>query len=224
MGGTLEASSTLGEGSIFQFDIPLGRVHIPDKEVLEAMKPFWGRSILYLDVGYDKTGAAELMRRLGLNVFVIHTLAEAIKTSDEHSIDIVVLDTVDQVRPLRAHVSLSSVSIVLLTTSGTIKNLNESLAEPGISCIYTTPTTLVDLYPPLMTALLLDPAARSDEVFFDILLAEDNLVNRKVVVKLLTGHQHKVEVVGNGQEAFNAFVAKKYHIILMVRFLLRSLN
>jgi len=188
MGGTLEASSTLGEGSIFQFDLPLGRVHIPDKEVLEAMKPFWGRSILYLDVGYDKTGAAELMRCLGLNVFVIHTLAEAIKTSNEHSIDIVVLDTVAQVHPLRAHVSLSSVPIVLLTTSGTIQNLHESLAESGISCIYTTPTTLVDLYPPLLTALLLDPGARSDEVFFDILLAEDNLVNRKVVIKLLEGH------------------------------------
>ena len=222
MGGTLEASSTLGEGSTFRFDIPLGRVHMGDDEILEEMEPFGGRSILYLDVEFDKTGAAEMMRRLGLRVFVTHTLADAFKTSDEQPIDIVVLDGVDQVRPIRAHVSLSGVSIVLLTTSGTIKNLNESLAEPGISCIYTTPTTLVDLYPPLMTALLLGPAAQSDEVLFDILLAEDNLVNRKIVVKLLTGHHHKVDAVGNGQDAFDAFVAKKYHVILMVHFLFRS--
>lgn len=224
MGGTLEASSTLGDGSIFRFDIPLGRVHMRDEEVLEAMKPFWGKSILYLDVEHDKTGAGELMRRMGLTVFVIHTLADAVKTSAEQSIDLVVLDTVHQVRAVRSHVSLSGVSIVLLTTSGTIKNLNESLAEPGISCIYTTPTTLVDLYPPLMTALLMDPAAQSDEVLLDILLAEDNLVNRMIVVKLLTGHQHKVDVVGNGQEAFAAFVSKKYHVILMVHFPLLSLD
>jgi osomolarity two-component system sensor histidine kinase NIK1 len=218
MGGTLEASSKLGEGSVFKFDIPLGRVHMSDDEILEQMKPFQGRSILYLDVRHDKTGAAELMRRLGLTVFVTHSLADAIKTSDEQPIDIVVLDGVDQVRPVRAHVSLSGVPFVLLTTSGTIKNLNESLAEPGISCIYTTPTTLVDLYPPLLTALLLGPAAQSDEILFDILLAEDNLVNRKIVVKLLTGHQHKVDVVGNGQDAFDAFLAKTYHVILMVHF------
>jgi osomolarity two-component system, sensor histidine kinase NIK1 len=223
MGGTLEASSKLGEGSIFRFDIPLERVHMRDNEVLEIMGPFRGRNILHLDVQHDKTGVAEMMRSLGLTVFVTHTLADATKTSDEQSFDIVVLDSFDQVRPVRAYVRLSGAAIILLTTSGTIKNLNESLAEPGISCIYTTPTTLVDLYPPLMAALLLNPTSQSDEMVFNVLLADDNLVNRKIVVKLLTGHQHKVDAVENGRDAFDAFVAKKYHIVLMVPFRLRSL-
>src|SRR5436190_22326002 len=95
-----------------------------------------------------------MMRGLGLSVFVTHTLTDALKTSDEQSIDTVVLDTVDHVCPVRAHVRLSGIAIILLTTSGTIKDLNKSLAEPGISCIYTTPTNPVDLYPPLMAALL----------------------------------------------------------------------
>lgn len=223
MGGTLEANSTFGEGSVFKFNIPLGRVHMRYEEVLEVMAPFRGRSVLYLDSKQDKTGVAEMIRHLGLKVFVAHTLAQAFKTSDEQSIDVVVLDAVDQVRPVRAHVRLSGVAIILLTTSGTIKDLNKSLAEPGISCIYTTPTNAVDFYPPLMAALLLDQAVQTDGILFDVLLAEDNVVNRKIVVKLLTGHYHKVDSVENGQEAFDAFVANKYHVILMVCFFLRSL-
>ena len=183
-----------------------------------SMEPFRGRCILYLDSQNDSTGVAEIMRGLGLRVFVAHTLAYAFKISDEQSIDTVVLDAVDHVRPLRAHIRLNGVAIILLTTSGTIKDLDKSLAEPGISCIYTTPTNPVDLYPPLMAALLSDHAAQSEGIPFDVLLAEDNFVNRTIVIKMLKRHHHKVDAVGNGQEAFDAFVANKYDVILMVCF------
>ena len=218
MGGTLEASSTFGEGSVFKFDLPLARVRMRYDEVLDVMEPFRGRSILYLDSQHDNTGVAEMMRGLGLRIFVTHTLAHAFKTSDEQSIDTVVLDSVDHVRPVRSHVRLSGVAIILLTTSGTIKDLNKSLAEPGISCIYTTPTNPLDLYPPLMAALLSDQAALCEGIPFDVLLAEDNRINRNIAVKLLKGHRHKVDAVENGQEAFDAFVANKYDLILMVCF------
>ena len=175
MGGTLEASSAFGEGSVFKFDLPFARVQMRYDEVLDVMEPFRGKSILYLDSQNDNTGVAEIMRGLGLRVFVAHTLAYALKISDEQSIDTVVLDTVDHVRPVRAHVTLNGVAIILLTTSGTIKDLNKSLAEPGISCIYTTPTNPVDLYPPLMAALLSDHATQWEGIPFDVLLAEDGL-------------------------------------------------
>ena len=216
MGGTLEASSTFGEESVFKFDLALARVHMRYDEVLDVMEPFRGKSILYLDSQHDSTGVAEMMRGLGLRVFVTHTLAHAFNTSDEISIDTVVLDAVDHVCPVRAHVRLSDVAIILLTTSGTIKDLNKGLAEPGISCIYTTPTNPVDLYPPLMAALLSDQAAQLEGIPYDVLLAEDNCINRNMAVKLLTGHHHKVDVVENGQEAFDAFVGNKYDVILMV--------
>lgn len=223
MGGTLEVSSVFGEGSIFKFNLPLGRVQMRYEEVLAVMKPFRGKSILYLDSEHDNTGVAEMMSRLGLKVFVAHTLAHALNTSNEQSIDTVVLDAVDYVSPVRAHIRLSDVAIILLTTSGTIKNLNKSLAEPGISCIYTTPTNPVDLYLPLMTALLSDQAAQSDGIPLDVLLAEDNSINRNIVINLLKRHNHNVDAVENGQEAFQAFVANKYDMILMVCFFLNFL-
>jgi CheY-like chemotaxis protein len=216
MGGTLEVSSTFGEGSLFKFDLPLGRTHMRDGDVLEIMKPFWGKSILYLDSEHDSTGVAEMIRHLGLEVFVAHTLQEAVTTFGKHQIDTVVLDSIDLVRPLRSHIELSDVSIILLTTSGTIKDLNKSLAEPGISCIYTTPTSSVDFSPPLVASLLLDRVASLDGIAFDILLVEDNRINRNIVVKMLKGDHRKVDAVQNGQEAYDAFVRNKYDAILMV--------
>lgn len=217
MDGKLTASSVLGEGSVFEFTLPLGRVTTSLDEVLHYMGPFYGRQILYVDSYYDDTGAAELMRTLGLEVSVVHSQADAFKISSEKAFDTVVVDSVEFVRPLRAHVRLGGLPIVLLCQAGPIKDLNKSLAELGISCIYTTPTNPVDIYPPLMAALQSkEEAAKVDGIPFDVLLAEDNPVNRNIAIKILKGHHHKVDAVENGQEAYEAFLAKKYDVILMV--------
>ena len=217
MGGKLQATSIFGEGSVFEFTLPLGRVKMSMDEVLHRMAPFHGRHILYLDSQYDDTGAADLMRSLGLQVSVTHSQADAFRISFEKSFDTVVVDAVDFVRPVRSHAKLSSLPTVLLSRSGPIKDLNKSLAELGISCIYTTPTNPVDLYPPLITALQSkEEAAKVDGMPFDVLLAEDNPINRNIAIKFLKGHHHKVDSVENGQEAFEAFLIKKYDVILMV--------
>lgn len=217
MGGKLQARSVFGEGSVFEFTLPLGRVQMSMDDVLHRMAPFRGRHILYLDSHCDDTGAAELMRSLGLQVSVTHSLADAFKISFEKAFDTVVVDGVDFVRPVRGHARLSWLPTVFLSKSGPIKDLNKSLAQLGISCIYTTPTNAVDLYPPLAAALQSkEEAAKVDGMPFDVLLAEDNPVNRNIAIKFLKGHHHKVDAVENGQEAFEAFINKKYDVILMV--------
>src|SRR5579862_5853562 len=153
MGGKLQARSVFGEGSVFEFTMPLGRVKMDRGEVMRYMEPFAGRNILYLDSHIDQTGAADLMRNFGLNVSVVHSLDDAFEISYNQSFDTVVLDSVDCVRPVRIHSRLSGLPVVLLTPSGPIRDLNKSLAELGISCIYTTPTNPVDIYQPLMSAL-----------------------------------------------------------------------
>jgi CheY-like chemotaxis protein len=46
-------------------------------------------------------------------------------------------------------------------------------------------------------------------------LAEDNPVNRNIALKFLKTHHHKVDTVENGLEAYEAFLTKKYDVILM---------
>ena len=49
----------------------------------------------------------------------------------------------------------------------------------------------------------------------EILLAEDNLVNQKVIEALLKRCGYTIDIVSNGQEALEAFGAKAYDVVLM---------
>jgi signal transduction histidine kinase/CheY-like chemotaxis protein len=48
-----------------------------------------------------------------------------------------------------------------------------------------------------------------------VLLAEDNLVNQRVAVKLLEKRGHEVEVVGNGRDALEAISGRPFDVVLM---------
>jgi two-component system, sensor histidine kinase and response regulator len=48
-----------------------------------------------------------------------------------------------------------------------------------------------------------------------ILLAEDNFVNRRLAVRLLEKHGHTVVAVNNGQEAVAALAAQRFDLVLM---------
>jgi osomolarity two-component system sensor histidine kinase NIK1 len=48
----------------------------------------------------------------------------------------------------------------------------------------------------------------ADDMTFDILLAEDNLVNQKLAVKILEMYGHTVEIAENGSLAVDAFKSR----------------
>ena len=87
----------------------------------------------------------------------------------------------------------------------------------------TTPVTAQDLASALISALesnTVSPVSVPNDVTFDILLAEDNLVNQKLAVKILEKYGHTVEIAENGSLAVDAFKArvaqgKPFDIILV---------
>jgi osomolarity two-component system sensor histidine kinase NIK1 len=87
----------------------------------------------------------------------------------------------------------------------------------------TTPVTAQDLSSALISALesnTVSPVSAPNDVTFDILLAEDNLVNQKLAVKILEKYGHTVEIAENGSLAVDAFKArvaqgKPFDIILV---------
>jgi osomolarity two-component system sensor histidine kinase NIK1 len=85
--------------------------------------------------------------------------------------------------------------------------------------------TAQDLAAALISALesnTVSPVSAPNDVTFDILLAEDNLVNQKLAVKILEKYGHTVEIAENGSLAVDAFKArvaqgKPFDIILVCR-------
>jgi osomolarity two-component system sensor histidine kinase NIK1 len=89
----------------------------------------------------------------------------------------------------------------------------------------TTPVIAQDLAAALISALesnTVSPVSAQNDVTLDILLAEDNLVNQKLAVKILEKYGHTVEIAENGSLAVDAFKArvaqaKPFDIILVCR-------
>jgi CheY-like chemotaxis protein len=59
------------------------------------------------------------------------------------------------------------------------------------------------------------PSVSENSRSFNLLLAEDNIVNQKLAVKILEKYHHTVDVVENGLQALNAVKKKRYDVILM---------
>lgn len=80
--------------------------------------------------------------------------------------------------------------------------------DNSISSQVTTPVSPQDLSSALISALesnAVSPVAAPTGVRFDILLAEDNVVNQKLAVQILSKYGHQVEIAENGALAVDAF-------------------
>jgi osomolarity two-component system, sensor histidine kinase NIK1 len=83
--------------------------------------------------------------------------------------------------------------------------------DNSISSQITTPVSAQDLSPALISALesnTVSPVSAPNDVTFDILLAEDNMVNQKLAVKILEKYGHMVENAENGSLAVDAFKSR----------------
>lgn len=82
--------------------------------------------------------------------------------------------------------------------------------DNGVCSEVPTPASAQDLATALLSAFessTVSLGATNDEIFC-VLVAEDNLVNRKLAIKMLEKYGHTVEAVENGSLAVDAFKAR----------------
>jgi CheY-like chemotaxis protein/HPt (histidine-containing phosphotransfer) domain-containing protein len=123
--------------------------------------------------------------------------------------------------------ALASVKLVMLTSLGR-RGDAEKAKQVGVAAYLTKPIRQVVLFnslsmlvgteekgetPQLVTQHTVKEVQRRENV--QILLAEDNLVNQKVAVRMLERLGFRPDVVQNGREAVNAWEQGTYHLILM---------
>jgi len=214
--------SEVAKGSKFFFTITSQISQSPMEHTLQKMQPFQRRAIMFVDTLCDTTGVVQRIQELGLKAYVTHDISDVADKERCPHFDTIVVDSLTMTESIREYEHLRYIPIVLLAPSMPRLNLKWCL-DNSISSQVTTPVTAQDLAAALISALesnTVSPVAAPNDIVFDILLAEDNMVNQKLAVKILEKYGHSVEIAENGSLAVDAFktrvqLSKPFDIILM---------
>ncbi|KAG8780624.1 hypothetical protein FRC15_009463 [Serendipita sp. 397] len=223
MQGNMWVESELARGSKFFFTVTSQISDAPLEQTLSKTQPYHSRNVLFVDTLRDIHGVREQISKLGLVPFVVHDVAELVEKARLPHIDTILVDSLVTTEQLRDIEHLRYIPVVLIAPSFPRLNLKWCL-DNSISSHLTTPTTLPDLAAALVSALeanSVNPPVTSTDLTFDILLAEDNLVNQRLAVRILEKYGHIVEIAENGSVALNKFKDRvirsksRFDVILM---------
>ncbi|OCH92001.1 histidine kinase [Obba rivulosa] len=240
MQGNMWVESEVSRGSKFFFTITSQISPTSTEATLSKMQPFANRNILFVDTLYDRTGVMQRILELGLRPYVVHDVSEVADKQTCPHIDTIVVDSLHVTETLREHEHLRYIPIVLLSPQSAPRLNRKRLPvlniraradktsvkwclDNSISSQVTTPVTAQDLAAALISALesnTVTPVVAENDIPYEILIAEDNLVNQKLAVKILEKHGHQIEIAENGSLAVDAFKARiqrnrPFDVILM---------
>ncbi|MFA6287041.1 MAG: response regulator [Opitutaceae bacterium] len=245
MGGEIGVSSQLGAGSVFFFDITVEAAPaIESIDVARLHAGLAGRRVLVVDDNAtNRRIFVNHLRRAGLIPFEAVSGAEGLEWLDAHDWpDLIITDMVmpgmdglDFTLAVRAKEASSrpeGVCVpVMMVSSGGYRANDARLAAARLISALSKPLRqqqLIDAVA-LACAILPPPAVasghsdrtRGGRLSFAnryprrILVVEDNAVNRKVIIHMLTRLGYVADVVVNGLLAIEACRAKTYDVVLM---------
>ncbi|KAI9677204.1 MAG: histidine kinase osmosensor [Trizodia sp. TS-e1964] len=222
MGGDVWVESEYGKGSTFFFTCIVRLATTDLAFIAPQLNTYKNHNVLFIDKGHTGFGQeiTDMLRDLALVPKVVHSEKQAPPPDNRGNpngvtYDVIVVDSIDTAENLRAVDEFKYIPIVLLCPVVSVSL--KSALDLGITSYMTTPCLPIDLGNGMIPALegRAAPLVSDSSKSFDILLAEDNLVNQRLAVKILEKYHHVVTVVGNGLEALEAIKKKRYDVILM---------
>jgi osomolarity two-component system sensor histidine kinase NIK1 len=223
MGGDLWVTSTRGSGSTFSFTVVVRLASLDHTVLSVQLAPYKNHGVLFVDEG--RTGLASeisaMLVKLGLTPTVVTTenqVPRSVTTTakgKKADYDAILVDDVETAMRLRNIEEFKYIPVALIAP---VVSVSMKLAlDLGIISYMTTPCETVDLGNGMIPALegRAAPSYTDHSKSFEILLAEDNLINQKLAVRILEKYRHGVTVANNGLEALEAIKKKSYDVILM---------
>jgi PAS domain S-box-containing protein len=236
MGGKIGVTSKVGAGSTFWFTARFGLQSNSSNET-ESLGGLQGRRVLVVD---DNATNRRILQHQLSRWAVDHSSADGAESAlrmlraaaeSGRPFELVILDRqmpeVDGLAlaaMIRADALIQNVAAVMLTSLG--RHDAVALAELGIDIHLTKPVKQAQLYECLTQALDAKvpsrrtppptPAlAQQEPSKARVLVAEDNVVNQKVIQLLLARLGYGVDLVANGMEAIDALSRIRYDVVLM---------
>jgi len=243
MGGTMWVESELGKGSRFHFTARLGATSTREIKVGAPAPPEMLRGVKVLVVDDNRTNRRILqgmlkhweMKTLAVESgeLALGQLSEAREAGEPYRLILTdmhmpKMDGFELVEQIRRRPELSTATIMMLTSAGHQGDAARC-KELGVAAYLLKPIRQSELREavgrvlgaskpegaiPLVTRYSLQDA-REPGSSLRVLLAEDNRVNQRLVVRLLEKRGHSVAVAGNGLEALAALKKETFDLVLM---------
>ncbi len=244
MNGQVGVESESGKGSTFWFTAVLGKQPVDRATVSESVLGLNNKRILIVDGNASSRRALTALMHSWpcrcSEASRAETAGERLRTAktDGDSFDIVILDMHlpgmgGQAfgEMIKEDPELKDTFLVMMTPLDRRSEDIFSLKEIGFSGFITKPVKQLQLKECLLTVLgfrgedensetadKVKQQMKKEEIRREgirILLAEDNAVNQRVAVSILTKKGYQVDVAVNGVEVLNALGEEAYHLVLM---------
>ena len=236
MGGKISVQSQVGQGSTFAFKLNMKICQeieaVQEPHVISRLK---NKKVLVLDHSeINRVILKEQMQAWGMRVVDTDSDIEAMlefgrANTSRQPFDLVIIDAqLPQIDGFSVAHQINAqkkatVPIIMLLSSVYNAEDIQACKKVGIKTYLTKPLIQKDLliclqsmfHQSVPTAHLLPKEISRTDKVLEILLVEDNPVNREVARGILLKRGHKVDIATNGVEALDAWKQKSYNLILM---------
>ena len=235
MGGTMWVESKVGKGSTFHFTIQAQTAPRLVRRDLRGVQPdLSGKRVLIVDDNATSRKILTLQtQRWGMLPQVTGSPAEAlqwIRQGDPFDVAILDLhmpdmDGITLATEIRRQRDAQTLPLMLMTSLGRREEGAEALDLAAFLTKPIKPSRLLDALAEIFAAEELTVEKEERKPEFDremgtrhplrILLAEDNVVNQKLALRLLQRMGYRADVAANGLEALAALRRQSYDVVLM---------